>query len=114
MFHTMSALQFTAPSGFPPNFQVAQLLPRLFTLSWDPPLFEEQNGIIINYVVLCASNSLEILRQFTTSTFITVPDVLPFTTYACTVAAITEAGEGPPSLVISATTLQDGELCFPP
>ena len=101
------ALPLAAPSGFPQNVQVVAIQARLATLSWNSPLLNEQNGVIINYVIICGSN--ESSRHFSTSLEFTVPDVLPFSTYACTVAAITEAGEGPPSLVITFTTLQDGE-----
>jgi len=42
---------FVVPTGYPQDFSIEVLSSRSALLSWIPPLIEEQNGIIIRYVV---------------------------------------------------------------
>ena len=79
-------------------------------LSWSPPPFEEQNGMIRHYIVnmteLETGNSL---THTSADTKITMFSLHPFYTYTITVVAVTVA-EGPPSLPVMVQTLPDGEL----
>ena len=82
-------------------------------LSWNPPLEEERNGIITNYVVTYGRHGADPqdLVQLTSSTANTTLTALsPYTAYTVTVAASTGAGVGPPSPQLSLTTAEDGKL----
>lgn len=77
-------------------------------LEWEPPIHDEQNGIITGYTVNISSG--EVNFQFnTTSLSLLVEGLTPFTAYSCKIAAITIVGSGPYSTTITALTLQDGK-----
>ena len=65
-------------------------------MSWEPPLPEDRNGIIINYTVNITE--METGTQFqlvTDNTTITAFSLHPYYTYIYTVAAETSVGLGP-------------------
>ena len=80
-------------------------------VSWDPPPLEDQNGIItgfsLNYssVRLLAEGTFQL--NFTEGMLI-VGGLEEFEEYNFTVAAETESGLGPSSVVLSAVTFEDG------
>ena len=77
-------------------------------LSWEPPHFEEQNGIIREYIVTVSEvESGETWSFNATNTMITISSLHPAYTYMCTVAAVT-VGSGPTSEPVSVTTLDEG------
>ena len=39
------------PSGYPQNIEAGVVSSRISTLSWDPPNYEDRNGVIIGYVI---------------------------------------------------------------
>ena len=100
---TTTILLSLAPSGPPRNvIDQAQNSSTLF-LSWEPPLFEEQNGIIREYVVSMSELNSGRKWEFTaTNTTATVPFLHPTYTYLCTVAAVT-VERGPASEPLSVT-----------
>ena len=74
-------------------------------LHWNPPPYQHQSGRIQNYRIRIMTNTL---RQFTTNrTWLDVSSLHPYSTYWCTVAAITVA-QGPQSTPITVQTNQDG------
>ena len=79
------------------------------TLSWNPPLLEEQNGDIVQYVVnITHTVTLERVQYVLSATSITVSGLEPYTNYVCVVAAATALGLGPFSTVIHIRTLEAG------
>ena len=85
-----------APETAPLQFRVQVTDSRTLVLSWEPPLPEDRNGIIINYTVNITE--METGTQFqlvTDNTNITAFSLHPYYTYSCTVAAKTSVGLGP-------------------
>ena len=77
-------------------------------VSWNPPLFDQQNGLIRSYIL----NITEIETGVTTThlvytTSITLYSLHPFYNYEITVSAVT-VGSGPYSGVIVVQTNPDG------
>ena len=78
-------------------------------LTWQPPILEQQNGIIIRYVVNVTI--LETTEQFQLVSILnqlTVHSLHPHWTYIFIVSGETSVGVGPPSIAVTATTLEDG------
>ena len=76
---------------------------------WDPPLAEEQNGVIISYVVnVTAIETAEMFQLFSETNSILVATLSPFTTYSCFISASTSIGNGPFSTIITLRTPEDG------
>ena len=84
---------------------------RSITFQWEPPNFEEQNGIITGYIInISAIGAEEEMFQLSlTIPSLVVEELRPFTTYICRVAARTVVGIGPYSNTVTAVTLQEGE-----
>lgn len=79
-------------------------------IQWDFPEPEDQNGIIIGYVVeINATETGETYQLTSTLSTVIIDTLQPFTTYVCRIAARTRVGTGPYSIAITATTLQDGK-----
>lgn len=66
-------------------------------LSWSPPLDDEQNGVITNYVINITEDDTGYEFQLRTSnTTITVGyNLRPYYSYTCVIAAETSVGLGP-------------------
>ena len=77
-------------------------------ISWMPPQFEHQNGVIREYRVNITETETGIAyRLFTAATTLTVSSLHPFYTYDCIIAAFTIA-EGPYSVEVNITMPEDG------
>ena len=83
-------------------------------LSWQPPLPEQRNGIIIRYVVnVTAVETGEGFELVSVLDNLTVDSLHPHWTYIFMVSGETSVGVGPPSLAVTATTLEDGNaICI--
>ena len=74
--------------------------------SWEPPLPEDRNGVIISYTLSCVTGdtdedlSLDLNPVFA----IILYDLSPQTQYNCQISAATSVGSGPATDSISATT----------
>lgn len=81
---------------------------------WDPPNVAEQNGIIIEYTinVTAVETGEEFEINTDNSTFTTVSNLRPFTTYQFIIAASTSVGMGPFSTVFTHNTPQDGKIHY--
>ena len=106
---------FIVPVAPPIDCTNTTLLPRNISLSWTPPLTIDQTGQIIGYNLTCRqSNGLQtpvtglISTQSSPSTTFSITDVIPFTSYTCTLASISEVGEGP-STMCTFETAQDSK-----
>ena len=80
-------------------------------LSWDPPRPEEQNGVIISYVINVteAGSGASFQLVASTNTSRVVSNLQPFTTYDFLIAAATTVGLGPFSRLLTIQTPEDGE-----
>lgn len=84
------------------------LHPKAVLLTWLPPPYLQQNGIIRQYNVYVTESETGYLRNYTTSTMnLTVASLHPYYTYEFTVQAVTIA-EGPLSDPIFVTTPEAG------
>ena len=81
-------------------------------INWDPPPFEDQNGIITYYLLLIMEEQFNIsdrvINTTTAVTTYTVTDLEEYNNYTCRVAAATRIGPGPYSAPTGFSTLQDG------
>ena len=101
---------YTVPSGYPQNIEARNVSSRMSTLSWNPPNYEDRNGIIIGYVInVTNTRRSETLQYTSNTTALTLSTLSPYTTYYCIVAARTSVGAGPFSTVITLNTPQDGK-----
>ena len=101
-----------APSGSPLNFSVEATAPRTLYFSWEPPLLEQQNGVIIGYVVNIISDDIGMMFQIysdSNATNISATLFTPYTVYRCAVAATTVPGTGPYSDEVLILTPEDGK-----
>lgn len=81
------------------------------SLMWEPPPKQEQNGIIMGYVVTVTMlGNGESFQLFSSNNTITLDSLRPYTTYVCVVAAQTSAGIGPVSIGIQVRTNESCEL----
>ena len=79
-------------------------------LTWDPPLIQNQNGIIRDYIINVTALDTGVISQIITSDLNLTLDMLtPFRTYAFIVAARTSIGAGPFSTDFTVQTLEDGK-----
>ena len=86
------------------------VLAREITFSWEAPLFEERNGVIILYdliITLLGSSNDQHYTAY--STTYTVSGLIPYSYYTYAVAASTAIGVGPYSAVTTVMTMEDGE-----
>lgn len=98
------------PDGIPRDFTIVSTLTTSTILSWNPPLVEEQNGIITGYVVnVTLLLTGETFLLFSNTTTLLVDILKPFRTYVCIIAAQTSVGTGPFGTQITLQTLQDGK-----
>ena len=97
-----------APTFAPEGVETTAIDSRTLLISWVPPPFQHQNGVIREYRVnITERETAMAYRLVTAATSLTVPSLHPFYTYNCTVAAFTIA-EGPYSVEINITMPEDG------
>ena len=103
------------PNGYPQSFEARAVSSRRSTLSWNPPNFEDRNGIILGYTInLTNTRRNETLQYTSNTTALTLSTLSPYTTYRCTVAARTSVGTGPYTPILTLQTLQDGKKSYSP
>ena len=103
-------LSYIVPSGSPQVFNATILSPYSADLTWAPPSLEEQNGVIIGYVIniTILENRMNFLL-YSNTTSLTVTSLRPYRNYICIIAAVTSIGIGPYSTTVTVTTPQDGK-----
>ena len=78
-------------------------------LTWEPPLFSNQNGIIRSYVVsVVEAETMGHFQLTSTTTSIIAVGLHPYYTYSFTLAAVT-VGQGPYTQALTLQTFEDGE-----
>ena len=109
--HSISlVLTHTAPSGVPQNIIATPESAYSAILFLSPPPVEDQNGIIIAYVINVTENDTGDTFQLTaTTTIFTINNLKPYHNYTCVIAAETSVGLGPFSGSISFRTHEDGK-----
>ena len=79
-------------------------------LTWNPPSYEEQNGVIIQYVInVTVQETGERFQLTSTTTSLEVTNLRPYRTYVCIIAAATSVGLGPFSISVTVETPEDGK-----
>ncbi len=107
----MSLSDFVVPSAPPSNIMANLSDPTSILLFWDPPDPENKNGKIVRYAIdVTRKNTGKNFQLFTSQTSITIENLVPYTVYACMVAASTVAGVGPFSGIFTVTTNEDSKL----
>ena len=100
---------FTVPTGFPRNIEAVFLTSTSIVLHWDPPLPDEQNGVITHYSFnLTSADMRETYQSILNASTVEMDNLSPFTIYLCVIAAGTNIGTGPFSPVYTLQTLEDG------
>ena len=78
---------------------------------WGPPPTDQQNGLILHYVVVVvAAQTRSTITLNVSSNSTSIPDLHPSYSYSIEVAAVT-VSVGPFSRSVSFTTPDDGEFC---
>ena len=101
----------TVPTAPPENFTLRVLGSRAVLVTWRPPAFEEQNGVIINYSIVfveVTSNTTLIYQQEGNYTELTVDELHPYYEYKCSMVAATQVGNGPFTDSVTIRTFEDG------
>lgn len=99
----------TVPSGTPVNVRVAAVTSRAIRVAWEPPPTDQQNGLILHYVVVVmVAQTRSTFTLNITSNSTSISDLHPSYSYSVEVAAVT-VNVGPFSQSVSITTPDDGE-----
>ena len=82
-------------------------------LTWSPPNYEEQNGVIIMYVInVTVQETGEHFQLTSNTTSLEVTNLKPYRTYVCIIAAATSVGLGPFSTSVTVKTPEDGKCVY--
>lgn len=104
----------TEPTAAPQNISFASRNASSITLSWNPPPFEHQNGLIRSYAIIVTHLNSGSQWQITTNSSITnytVGGLQPFMNYTFSLAAET-IDLGPYSISVTIGTVEGGQLQF--
>ena len=98
------------PTASPQNVQATPISSTAFSLTWQPPPVDRQNGIILGYFINVTELDTERHTQLiANTTSLSVNTGLhPFYRSHFVIAAETVVGRGPPSREHLARTLEDG------
>ena len=102
---------YAVPSAPPENLVVTLTTSRTISISWSPPPFDQQNGLIRYYLVYLTEingNTLE-LQTSDNSTDFTIENVVPIYNYTVSLAAYT-IGVGPSTSVLTISIPESGKL----
>ena len=109
--HVLFSAHVTVPSGYPQNLEAIAITSRSANITWDPPISEEQNGLIIGYTInMTVSQTGDNFQLLSTTTTLLVDTLVPYTTHVFIISASTSIGAGPFSTVLVLETPQDGKL----
>ena len=103
-----------APSSPPLDFTATPTTSRSVYLTWSPPLPEDQNGVIVGYIInVMVLETGEQFQRISDANSLTLESLRPYTTYSCVIAAVNTAGVGQFSTAVMTRTPPDGrEQCF--
>ena len=103
------------PSGPPLNFFIEATTSRTLYFSWEPPLLEQQNGVIVGYTVNIVPDDNSMMFQLYSdehATNLSAKIFKPYTVYRCAVAAFTTPGTGPYSDEVVILTPEDSNSVY--
>jgi len=104
----MHAFFHPAPSGAPGNVTVVEIASHSISLTWTPPTAENQNGIIIGYLMnFTVTETGEAFQLFSNLSDIRVV-LTPYTQYTVILAAENNAGRGPYTQFFRVQTAEAG------
>ena len=113
IYHSYYYCYNIVPSGSPQQFSGSSPSSSSITLSWDPPSADQQNGVIISYILSVTSLDTNVMYNYTVyGTQFSIPGLVPFSTYSCRIAAQTTIGTGPFTISVTVVTLEDGLYAF--
>ena len=96
------------PSGTPQSIHAQPIDSRSLLLAWEPPLAEEQNGVIQEYLInISVAETGDGFQFQSTNTTLIVEDLHPHYTYSLVISAVT-IGPGPYSEVYTVQMPEDG------
>ena len=99
----------TAPGSPAQNSTVERTTSTTISLSWEPPVDDQRNGIITLYIIRVVSVDAGTTAYYNSSVLsATVTPLKPSTTYECSIAAETSAGRGPFSSPMTVQTDEAG------
>ena len=101
-----------APTSAPANISGYAVDSTSISISWSPPPFEDQNGILRHYVINITELETGItFSRVSLTTSISLHNLHPFYRYSVTVTAVT-VGPGPATIVFIVQTREDGGFLF--
>ena len=101
-----------APTSAPTNISGLAVDSTGISISWNPPLFEDQNGIIRHYAINITELETGItFSHVSLTTSISLYNLHPFYRYSVTVTAVT-VGPGPATIAFTVQTREDGMFLF--
>jgi len=103
-------ITIAGPSAPPQNVTTLVINSTSISVFWNPPPFDDQNGVITSYRVIVTNQNTTVASATINSTSFVVNNLQEFQQYSIEVAAMTAVGIGPFSNPISDQTLEDGEL----
>ena len=108
----------TAPSGPPTDLTTRVLSANTISVTWDPPVPIDQNGIITHYTLSyrgierdTASREVTLYSYDSFFTHYILTELDEHTSYSISVLASTSIGSGPTATVVTQTE-QDGEFVY--
>ena len=94
-------------------FNATTTSPYSAILTWKPPPFDQQNGIITGYIIsVSVLETNETFLLYSNTTYLIVTALRPFRTYICIIAAQTGVGTGPFGTQFVLNTPEDGMKYF--
>ncbi|PIK36504.1 putative receptor-type tyrosine-protein phosphatase delta isoform X4, partial [Apostichopus japonicus] len=94
--HFKLAIPEDRPSGVPLRMLAEAVSSDMITVSWEPPLYEERNGVITGYTVrMYAGDPTQSITNRTSANSLTFSGLRPNTDYVVQVKAHTSVGGGP-------------------
>ena len=112
VYSNVCFLYHLVPAGPPSELRYENLTSTSFTVLWQPPPLEDQNGAILNYKINFTELSTHNYSlSYTNLTSHEVEMLDPFTSYVFSIAAATAVGFGPLSRHFLVATEEDGMLC---
>ncbi len=110
----VTVLHHSEPHSPPTDVTYTDVGTRTVTISWNPPVFEDQNGVILYYQLIILQSQFDIDNFIinTSSLIYSGTDLEEYNDYTFMVAAATGVGLGPFSTPQSFMTLEAGRDRF--
>ena len=121
-------IYYVVPAGVPRNVNVTVITSRTLLLTWEQPLSEEENGLLVHYHVIVIETQIDYMDNGTEITGMqtylnttynvsegtrqSIDGLHPDYNYTVRIAAATGVGIGPFSDAITVRTYMDGECDY--